>query len=244
MSEVAVCALRVTNFRDLGGYLTADGGPPAGDSSFESDGLHQMTAPDLMAFGELGVSVVYDLRAIRSGPRNRTPSSLSTSPCSVGTRPQLPPASGRHRLRPRRRPTANVSCETSTVGVLATRPRCSVRSSPPCPDPKDSAVYPLRRRQDRTGMARHSAQPAGVDRDTRTCQTCAPSSTTGSGRGPHGGCIDYDVHCWLLGVAALGDGGCSHGARPSTRRHRDLPLGAGGMINVGLAKLRDRPDHD
>ena len=52
----------VTNFRDLGGYLTADGGSTRWGLVFRSDGLHQMTAPDLMAFGELGVSVVYDLR--------------------------------------------------------------------------------------------------------------------------------------------------------------------------------------
>jgi len=50
------------NFRDLGGYPTADGGHTVWGQIFRSDSLHKLTPSDLDAFDRTGVRVVYDLR--------------------------------------------------------------------------------------------------------------------------------------------------------------------------------------
>jgi protein-tyrosine phosphatase len=51
-----------TNFRDLGGYATRDGGITRWRTVYRSDGLHELTASDLDRMGELGIRNVYDLR--------------------------------------------------------------------------------------------------------------------------------------------------------------------------------------
>lgn len=54
------------NFRDLGGYTTSDGGSVRWRQVFRSDALHEMTDRDAEAvFGDLGVSLVIDLRSAR-----------------------------------------------------------------------------------------------------------------------------------------------------------------------------------
>src|SRR5437588_717404 len=50
------------NFRDLGGYRTADGGRTRWGLVFRSDALHRLTTADLAVVGQLGLRVVYDLR--------------------------------------------------------------------------------------------------------------------------------------------------------------------------------------
>ena len=50
------------NFRDLGGYPTADGRRTAWRRVFRADGLTDLTAGDLAVLDELGVQVVIDLR--------------------------------------------------------------------------------------------------------------------------------------------------------------------------------------
>jgi protein-tyrosine phosphatase len=50
------------NFRDLGGYQTADGGQTVWGQIFRSDSLHKLTTADLVAFERMGVRSVYDLR--------------------------------------------------------------------------------------------------------------------------------------------------------------------------------------
>src|SRR3954452_18539717 len=57
------------NFRDLGGYRTADGGRTRWGLVFRSDALHRLTVEDVAAVGRLGLRVVYDLRRDVEGER-------------------------------------------------------------------------------------------------------------------------------------------------------------------------------
>ncbi len=59
------------NFRDIGGYDTADGGRTRWGLVFRSDSLHYFTEEDLIAFDELGVGTIYDLR--RESERQEAP---------------------------------------------------------------------------------------------------------------------------------------------------------------------------
>jgi protein tyrosine/serine phosphatase len=52
----------VFNFRDLGGYATADGRSVRWRTVFRADGLHRLAGADIDAFAELGVRTVLDLR--------------------------------------------------------------------------------------------------------------------------------------------------------------------------------------
>lgn len=52
----------VHNFRDLGGYPTADGGTTRWRRLFRADGLYRLTADDLAVVRELGLRTVIDLR--------------------------------------------------------------------------------------------------------------------------------------------------------------------------------------
>ncbi len=51
------------NFRDLGGYRTADGGTVAWRMLYRSDSLHRLTEIGRAAFARLGITTVLDLRA-------------------------------------------------------------------------------------------------------------------------------------------------------------------------------------
>lgn len=63
-----------SNFRDLGGYRTADGGRIGWGLIFRSDAPHRLTEADLAAVGRLGLRTVYDLRT--EVERGRAPSAL------------------------------------------------------------------------------------------------------------------------------------------------------------------------
>jgi protein tyrosine/serine phosphatase len=52
----------VFNFRDLGGYQTAEGQTVRWGRVYRSDGLHRLTPDDFEGFAELGVRTVLDLR--------------------------------------------------------------------------------------------------------------------------------------------------------------------------------------
>jgi len=51
-----------TNFRDLGGYRTADGRTVAWRTLFRADGLNRLSDADVAGLGELGLTTVIDLR--------------------------------------------------------------------------------------------------------------------------------------------------------------------------------------
>ena len=53
----------VLNFRDLGGYRTADGRTTRWGRLFRSDAMDDLTSEDLVVFRRLGVSSVIDLRS-------------------------------------------------------------------------------------------------------------------------------------------------------------------------------------
>jgi protein-tyrosine phosphatase len=59
-----------TNFRDLGGYTTGPGATVRTGLVFRSDGLHKLTAADLLDLDALGIRAIYDLR----GPEERASS--------------------------------------------------------------------------------------------------------------------------------------------------------------------------
>ena len=50
------------NFRDLGGYPTADGRVTRWGRLFRSDTLHELTGPDVDAIASLGITTIIDLR--------------------------------------------------------------------------------------------------------------------------------------------------------------------------------------
>jgi protein-tyrosine phosphatase len=52
----------ITNFRDLGGYRTVDGGRTRWGRVYRADALHGLTATDLALYQRLAVRTVYDLR--------------------------------------------------------------------------------------------------------------------------------------------------------------------------------------
>ena len=53
------------NWRDLGGYRTADGRVTKWDRIYRSDGLDQLTDADLDVVAELGIKLVFDFRVDR-----------------------------------------------------------------------------------------------------------------------------------------------------------------------------------
>ena len=63
-----------SNFRDLGGHRTADGGRVRFGLIFRSGSLHKLTDVDVVTLERLGLKVVYDLRA--DDERTRAPSIL------------------------------------------------------------------------------------------------------------------------------------------------------------------------
>ena len=63
----------VTNFRDLGGYPTAEHTHTRWGQVFRSDALHKLTPPDLEAYKSLGLNAVYDLRGDSEREKNPNP---------------------------------------------------------------------------------------------------------------------------------------------------------------------------
>jgi protein-tyrosine phosphatase len=66
------------NWRDLGGYTTADGRVTKWDLVYRSDGLDQLTDADLDVIAELGIKLVVDFRVDREVDEN--PSRLRDHP--------------------------------------------------------------------------------------------------------------------------------------------------------------------
>jgi protein-tyrosine phosphatase len=51
------------NFRDLGGYTSADGRRVRRGKMFRSEGLHQLKTDDYVALHDLGIRLICDLRS-------------------------------------------------------------------------------------------------------------------------------------------------------------------------------------
>ncbi|WP_209446080.1 tyrosine-protein phosphatase [Streptomyces sp. MZ04] len=66
-----------SNFRDLGGYRTKDGGRTRWGLVFRADALDRLTTADLAVIDRLGLQVAYDLRT--DGERAKAPSTLPTA---------------------------------------------------------------------------------------------------------------------------------------------------------------------
>jgi protein-tyrosine phosphatase len=62
-----------TNFRDVGGYPTADGRRTRWRSLFRADGLSRLTDADLQVMGDLGLRTVIDLRSSYELEQGRFP---------------------------------------------------------------------------------------------------------------------------------------------------------------------------
>jgi protein-tyrosine phosphatase len=76
------------NFRDLGGYPTSGGGRTRWGRVFRSDSLHKLTAADLVAFEQLGLRVVYDLRG--DAERETNPNPVDSIQLAIVGRPPAP----------------------------------------------------------------------------------------------------------------------------------------------------------
>jgi protein-tyrosine phosphatase len=63
-----------SNFRDLGGYPTVDGGQTRWGRVYRSDALHRLSPQDLATVKQLGLRTVYDLRVAEE--RLQAPSAL------------------------------------------------------------------------------------------------------------------------------------------------------------------------
>ena len=72
MSVERLIALEgAVNFRDLGGYSTADGQRTRWRVLFRADGLGELTGPDLEVLRQLGIRTVVDLRSGSEVERGR-----------------------------------------------------------------------------------------------------------------------------------------------------------------------------
>lgn len=64
MSDRVIALEAVHNFRDLGGYSTADGGTTRWNTLYRADGLYRATHNDVTDIDTLGIQTVIDLRTI------------------------------------------------------------------------------------------------------------------------------------------------------------------------------------
>ncbi|MEV5835104.1 tyrosine-protein phosphatase [Nocardia sp. NPDC052112] len=86
MPERVLALHGATNFRDLGGYPTVDGGRTRWGMVFRSDAPHRLSTADLAVVERLGLLVAYDLRTDEE--RDRSPSALPATvrriPLTIG----------------------------------------------------------------------------------------------------------------------------------------------------------------
>ncbi|MFI7667726.1 tyrosine-protein phosphatase [Nocardia sp. NPDC049526] len=86
MPERVLTLQGATNFRDLGGYPTVDGGYTRWGMVYRSDAPHRLSIDDLAIIERLGLLVAYDLRTDEE--RDRSPSALPATvrriPLTIG----------------------------------------------------------------------------------------------------------------------------------------------------------------
>ena len=75
----------ITNFRDLGGYATSDGGRTRWGLVFRADALHGLSPDDLRLYEALGLRTVFDLR--RDIEREERPNPIPSRALTVIGRP-------------------------------------------------------------------------------------------------------------------------------------------------------------
>lgn len=75
-----------SNFRDLGGYRTADGGRTRWGLVFRADAPDRLTSADLAAIDRLGLRVAYDLRTDdeRAKAPSALPAAIRHEPLAIG----------------------------------------------------------------------------------------------------------------------------------------------------------------
>jgi protein-tyrosine phosphatase len=78
----------ITNFRDLGGYPTSDGGRTRWGLVFRADALHGLSSSDLRLYEQLGLRTVYDLRS--DVERDERPNPFPSRSLTVIGRPTGP----------------------------------------------------------------------------------------------------------------------------------------------------------
>ena len=74
----------VHNFRDLGGYPTADGRETRWRTLFRADGLYRLTPDDTQSVVDLGVTTVVDLRSDRGATSNQVAAFARTRVGMIG----------------------------------------------------------------------------------------------------------------------------------------------------------------
>jgi protein-tyrosine phosphatase len=154
----------VLNFRDLGGYPTADGKRVRWGQVYRSDGLHQMTTADLLMFESIGIRVVYDLRG--SAERSMSPNPVESVVIEVVSQP-----AGQESPRLVRGSTkldAEQMLRDVYIGMLAnSAPRFGQLFTALAASEGLPAVFHCAAGKDRTGMSAALLLTAlGVDRDT------------------------------------------------------------------------------